>query len=463
MQYVPAGESSDRGYGPLRRRRSKQVPAISSLPSPRAAKSLSPPAEFIPLATDSRGIVASEANYGEPSRGDFEKMARRRFQDPRPKRLGKWWYLLTWQDEFQDGRRKRKRKRTKLAPANTPEREVRRIAAEILRPLNQGLVTVGSATKFVDYVEGVYKPTMLPTFASSTRDRYQGVIRNYLVPAFGGGSLGDITPATTQRYFSGMAASGLSHESQDKIRDVLSSILGSAVKYGYLVKNPVEGVRLAPPKRGKRNKPYITPEQFQALLALVAEPYATMLFVAVHVGLRVSELIGLRWSNLQSDSITIDERYCRGDWGTPKSEASNATIPVSREGIERIERLKTLTIRVKAGSGIREYRTIRAEGPNELVFQSLVKAGPMRDNNILVRHIKPAGRQLGIGWVNWQVLRRSFATWLKMSGADVKDAQALMRHSRASTTLDIYQQFVPESQRRAVDRLMQLSGTGVVN
>jgi len=229
------------------------------------------------------------------------------------------------------------------------------------------------------------------------------------------------------------------------------------------VKNPVDGVRLAPPKRGKRNKPYITPEQFQALLALVAEPYATMLFVAVHVGLRVSELIGLRWSNVHSDSITIDERYCRGDWGTPKSEASNATIPVSREVIERIERLKTLTIRVKAGSGIREYRTIRAEGPNELVFQSLVKAGPMRDNNILVRHIKPAGRQLGIGWVNWQVLRRSFATWLKMSGADVKDAQALMRHSRASTTLDVYQQFVPESQRRAVDRLMQLSGTGVVN
>ena len=87
----------------------------------------------------------------------------------------------------------------------------------------------------------------------------------------------------------------------------------------------------------------------------------------------------------------------------------------------------------------------------------------MRDNNILVRHLKPAGRQLGIGWVNWQVLRRSFATWLKISGADVKDAQALMRHSRASTTLDVYQQFVPESQRRAVDRLMQLGGAGVVH
>ena len=40
-----------------------------------------------------------------------------------------------------------------------------------------------------------------------------------------------------------------------------------------------------------------------------------------------------------------------------------------------------------------------------------------------------------------------------VAGADVKDAQAPMRHSRSSTTLDIYQRFVPESQQRVVDKL----------
>ena len=82
----------------------------------------------------------------------------------------------------------------------------------------------------------------------------------------------------------------------------------------------------------------------------------------------------------------------------------------------------------------------------------------MRDNNILVRHIKPAARKLGCEFVNWQVLRRSFATWLNMAGVNVKDAQALMRHAHAATTQDIYQQFVPESQRRAVDRLSSMGG-----
>jgi integrase len=87
----------------------------------------------------------------------------------------------------------------------------------------------------------------------------------------------------------------------------------------------------------------------------------------------------------------------------------------------------------------------------------------MRDNNILTRFIKPAARKLGIGWVNWQVLRTSQATWLKLAGADPKDAQAQLRHSRVTTTLEIYQQFIPESQRRAVNRLMDLTGTGLVN
>ena len=105
-----------------------------------------------------------------------------------------------------------------------------------------------------------------------------------------------------------------------------------------------------------------------------------------------------------------------------------------------------------------------AEGglPSEcLVFPSVRDGKPMRDNNILSRHMKPAGRKLGIGFVNWRCLRTSHATWLKMAGADVKDAQAQMRHSRASTTLDIYQQFVPQSQRRVINSLSELGSKRV--
>ena len=100
--------------------------------------------------------------------------------------------------------------------------------------------------------------------------------------------------------------------------------------------------------------------------------------------------------------------------------------------MERLERMKSLTVSVKAGRAVRRYKLVKSDGPNDLVFQSVRSGSPMRDNNILSRFIKPAGRKLGLDFVNWRCLRTSHATWLKLAGADVKDAQAQMRHSRAT-------------------------------
>jgi len=381
-------------------------------------------------------------------------MARRRFQHPKPFREGAYWWIKPWIDVFVDGKLQRKRKRIKLAPATMKEREVLKIADEYLRPMNQSLQSIGSATNFTTYVNDTYIPVVLPLMATSTRIRYQGVINNYLLPTFGNLCLRDLGTLQLQRYFSTMAKGKLSHESQDKIRDVLSSILGSAVRYQLLVKNPMEGVQLAPSRMGKRvAKPNITSEQFDEILSEIPEPYATMVYVAVYSGLRVSELIGLRWNDVGEDCLMVDERYHRGDWSAPKSEASNASVAVQRHVIERIHALKLKTVSVRAGTAVRKYKAVKSDAPNDLVFQSVKDGKPMRDNNILSRFIKPAARKIGLGFVNWRCLRTSYGTWLKRHGADMKDIQGQMRHSRISTTMDIYVQDIPESRRRAVEKL----------
>jgi integrase len=88
---------------------------------------------------------------------------------------------------------------------------------------------------------------------------------------------------------------------------------------------------------------------------------------------------------------------------------------------------------------------------------------PKRDNNILTRFIKPAGRKLGLGFVNWRCLRTSRATWAIKAGANPKDVQAMMRHSRISSTLDIYAQFVPDSQRRAIEQTSKMAAGRIGN
>ena len=269
-------------------------------------------------------------------------------------------------------------------------------------------------------------------------------------------SLRELSRLTLQQYFSGMAEK-VPHPTISKIRDALSSILRAAVECDYLNKNPIEGLRLPLDKRPRQAKPTITPEQFNALLELVQEPYATMLYVAVWTGLRVSELIGLKWRCIHADSITVEERYCRGDWSVPKTAASAATIGVSPDVVARILSLKALTVEVKAGLATREYKLVKSDKPDALVFQSVKDGAPMNDQNILKRHIQPAARKLGLAFVNWRCLRTSHATWLVQAGADPKSVQGQMRHSRISTTMEIYAQIVPEAQRRAITQLSEFA------
>jgi integrase len=386
-----------------------------------------------------------------PRGGGFEKMARRRYQKPTPKRRGNQWTILVREDVVEDGQRGRKLRRIPLGPAALIRAEAERLRDEYLAAINQAHVGIGGAILFRDFAR-IYERDVLPTLASTTRERTKSVLKNHLNPEFGDLMLRELTLEGLQGYFVRLQATELSPESIDKARDVLSSVLRTAVDYGRLSTNPVEKIRLKKRKL-TRPKPFIRVDQFYSLLELIAEPYGTMAYVAVFTALRVSELAGLLWRNVHADSITIEQRYSRGDWDEPKSDASRATIAVDDHVIARIEKLKSIEVAVRAGRGRRRYKAVKSDGPDDLVFQSVKTGAPIRDNVVLSRHIKPSARKLGIGWVNWQVLRRSCATWMDQAQVNVKDAQGLMRHSRASTTQDVYQQVVPESQRKAVRKL----------
>lgn len=377
-------------------------------------------------------------------------MARRRYQKPTPKRRGREWSILVREDVVKDGQRERQVRRVPLGPATLTRAEAERLRDDYLATTNQANVGIGGAVLFRDFAR-IYERDVLSSWASPTQNRSKSVLKVHLNPAFGDMMLREMTLEVLQQHFARLQTT-MSAEGVDKVKDVLSAVLRTAVTYGRLSTNPAEKIRLRKRKLAKP-KPFIRVDLFYSLLALIMEPYATMVYVAAFTGLRVSELAGLLWRNIHADSINVEQRYCRGDWDEPKSDASRATIAVDDHVIERIQKLKSIEVVIRAGRALQRYKAVKSDGPDDLVFQSVKTGAPIRDNIVLCRHIKPAARKLGVGWVNWQVLRRSYATWMSQAQVNVKDAQGLMRHSRASTTQDVYQQVVPESQRKAVQKL----------
>ncbi|HEV7674334.1 MAG TPA: site-specific integrase [Candidatus Angelobacter sp.] len=385
-------------------------------------------------------------------------MARRRYQNPKPKRHGNQWRILVWKDVFENGDWNRKRVPHVLGAVNDIGfREAQQRAAAVMDPLNLQPRSPGVAVTFRHFVDDVYKKIFLPVQSKAHADRYEGILENHLLPAFGDIALFDLARPTdieVQKYFIGLKDKNLAHASMSKMLSCFSTVMQLAVEQSYVSVNPAGNVVLPRAKVGRAPKPNITPEQAAAVLELVAEPYATMIFVAVNTGLLPSEIAALRWKDILEDAIVIDEKCCRGDWGAPKTDARNTVLAVSPHVIQRIHRLKELSVVIGGGrGGYQTFKLVKRSEPDDLVFQSVRKGVVMRDNNILSRHIKPAARKLGIPFVNWRCFRTSFATWMKRAGIPVRDAQGQMRHARASTTIDIYQQTSDEHQRDAVRKL----------
>ena len=242
-----------------------------SQPVPKDINSL---AKKACTAFHGRGKLETEASCRQTAER-IAALARRRYQQPEPFVRGNWWILTYWQDVFEAGEIKRKKMWKKIAPSSASYRETKKLADEILRPLNTELSDVPSATPFRkmthDYIE-----VILPTFAKPTRDRYLDVINKNLLPAFGSLSLRDVTPQTVQQYFSGLGPLNLARASMEKILTVLRSIFKISIAWNLLSENPAKNVLLLDDHRGEITKPHLTAVQFFTLLAHLTEPYATM-------------------------------------------------------------------------------------------------------------------------------------------------------------------------------------------
>jgi len=389
----------------------------------------------------------AEKQWQPKESGDWQKLARRRYQKGSIRKRGTRnpvWELQFWADEIQpNGSLGRKRESVILGfVADMNKRQAMKIADEHLRPLNLGKLTPFATILFREFIEKHFIPNAFPTLKTSTRKRYQYTIKNHLLPAFGDLRLCDLQRVEIQAFVLRKMEKGLSWETADLLRNLLSKIFRCAKKWGFFAgDNPASEIDL-PHKKPVREKCVLMPQQIPKLLAELREPYRTMALVGILTGLRVGEILGLRWSDVDFDTaqLRVSQRYYRGEMDSPKTRASQRTLPLPPECIQALRRLQAVS---------------RPEQKDALVFRTK-KGTPYSDTNILHRQLKPAGQKIGAPWLSWHTFRRTHATLLQLAGGSLKDAQAQLGHTRLSTTLEIYTIPIPAHQREAVAKLSQL-------
>jgi integrase len=374
-------------------------------------------------------------------------MARRRYQKGTLRIRGKIsqnWELL-WREDYikNDGTIGRRLASKIIGPVREfTRRQAHKLADEFLRPLNQGKVTPHSTILFREFVERYFIPNAFPTLKLSTQVRYRRTLKNHLLPAFGEYRLCEIGTLEIQSVALKKMEGGLSWACADHFRNLMSRIFATAKKWGYFAgENPASGVEL-PENRPVREMHILSPEQVPLLLGALREPFRTMVLVAILTGLRVGEILGLRWEDVDfsSSEMRVVQRCYRGEMDIPKTKSSKRTLPLPVACLEILKQHRA------------KRQNLKDLG---LVFQTN-NGTPYNDTNILHRELKPAGKKIGAPWLSWHTFRRTHATLLQHAGGSMKDAQAQLGHSKLSTTLDFYTFSVPAHQRAAVEKLAEL-------
>jgi len=291
---------------------------------------------------------------------------------------------------------------------------------------------------FETFVTEHFEPVVLPTLKHATQEIYSFLLRKHLLPRFRDTRLCDLTRAEIQRYLVEKLKNGYAWETVAHLRSLLSKVSGTAVDWNFLPDNPVHGARM-PERSLKRPHRFLSLDEVRRLIAASDEPVRTIVLLAVMTGLRIGEILALRWGriNFVTGKLRVEETCYKGKFGTPKTRASRREIPLTLSVLQALQ-----TQRMRCG------RT----SDEALVFATRYGT-PLASNNLRKRQLRPASQRAGIGSIDWHSLRHTHGTLLHEQGTPLRVAQAQLGHSHMTTTLQVYTHASGSAQRQAVNQL----------
>ncbi len=341
-----------------------------------------------------------------------------------------------WVFRYRDGQRNRKEQ------IGTVEQFAnRKVAMKGCELLRANINRESRVPRTVAGLASHYQHHELPNKTPYTREVYTGYLSTWILPKWSEQSLSDVRTVAVEAWLPTLA---LANGTRAKLRNLMHAFFNHAMRWEFFDRNPITLVRQS--AKRERTPDVLTAEEIGKLLSELREPWRTAVYVAVTTGLRVSELLALKWAdvNFCAGEIKLARGIVRQYIGEMKTEASRKPVPMD--------------------AGLADVLTNwRGTAPYnqdaDYIFASPDKHGqqPYWPNAAMEDHIRPAALRAGISKrVGWHTFRHTFGTMVNSEGADVATTQALMRHANASITMDRYVQAVTPAKRNAQSRIVKM-------
>jgi len=204
-------------------------------------------------------------------------------------------------------------------------------------------------------------------------------------------------------------------------------------------RNPMELVTIKGASRRVRKPRSLTVEQFRALVEALGENVClrTIILLAVSFGLRISEVLGLKWQDV--------------DWADKTLRIERAVVKQIVDDVKTSYSARTMLIADELTDTIKRWKQITPFSAEEdWIFASPAKLGrqPLSYTHIW-RTLDRAAKKAGMGHVSSHAFRHTYRTWLDSVGTPVGVQQKMMRHSDIRTTMNIYGDVVADDVRQA--------------
>ena len=273
-----------------------------------------------------------------------------------------------------------------------------------------------------------WKVAVVPTLKSTTATCYLNAIRSRVIPVFGQREVSSIGRYDVETFL----AKGAQMYCRNTLRGMRASlgrVLSWAIACGWLEKNPCAGVKL--PHAGKKVKRTILkPDETIAIANSLGEPYSTLVLFLAVTGLRISEAIGIKWTDFTNDVVHVSRRIYDRKEGSTKTPRSDRSLPIPESLLARMRLL----------------------GKGEWVFRSR-SATPVNPGNALKRYIRPVARELGIAIGGWHDFRHTLNTRLRKRGWSARVRADILGHSSLDITEHIYDHSDSEDFRAALGEI----------